>query len=259
VLSLYAETPLPADEWLSGVDLLIVDLHDVGTRVYTYLNHLLLIMRHLDGRCPRLLILDRANPLDGITIEGNRLQPEYFSMVGQLPLPMRHGLTVAEFLLYGRAYHGLNLEIELLKISGWRRSDLFRGPWAPPSPNLPDLGSALLYPGAVMLEGANLSEGRGTTRPFYFCGAPFLDGEELVHEMSYAKFPNSGRFSSPPNSANMLVFTAGACYLGSAGRPNCAVLPCFTNCCAWSGKNTPPISAGTSRPMNLKRTGRPST
>jgi len=189
VLSLYAETPLPADEWLSGVDLLIVDLHDVGTRVYTYLNHLLLIMRHLDGRCPRLLILDRANPLDGITIEGNRLQPEYFSMVGQLPLPMRHGLTVAEFLLYGRAYHGLNLEIELLKISGWRRSDLFRGPWAPPSPNLPDLGSALLYPGAVMLEGANLSEGRGTTRPFYFCGAPFLDGEELVHEMSYAKFP----------------------------------------------------------------------
>ncbi len=189
VLSLYAATPLPADDWLDGVDLLITDLHDVGTRVYTYLNHLLLILRHLDGRNLRLLVLDRANPLNGVTIEGNRLRPDYFSMVGQLPLPMRHGLTPAEFLLYGRAHHKLDLEIEVLKVRGWRRDELFRGPWAPPSPNLPDLDSALLYPGAVMLEGTNLSEGRGTTRPFHFCGAPFLDGEALAREMGAAGFP----------------------------------------------------------------------
>ncbi|MCI0470247.1 MAG: DUF1343 domain-containing protein, partial [Candidatus Aminicenantes bacterium] len=189
VKSLYGEKLLPPGEWLAGIDVLLVDVFDIGVRVYTFLNHVTQIMKSLSGKGLTVVVLDRPNPLNGATIEGNLAQAEFFSIVGALPIPMRHGLTAGEFISYALSYHGIDLELEIIKVQGWRRDSWFKGAWTYPSPNMPSFRTALVYPGAVMLEGVNLSEGRGTTRPFEFAGAPFIDNFKSVSELARLNLP----------------------------------------------------------------------
>ncbi len=153
----------------------MVDVLDVGTRVYTFVNHLVMLMRWLSGRHVEMIVLDRPIRSTALLAEGSVCRPDHFSIVGQLPVPMRHALTVGEYLSYALSYYGLDLQLTVIKARNWRRKDFFEGIWTYPSPNMPALTTALVYPGAVLLEGTNLSEGRGTTRPFEFVGSPFLD------------------------------------------------------------------------------------
>jgi len=183
VKSLYGENRLPRIEWLEGIDALVIDLLDVGTRVYTFLNHIVKIMKFLSGKNINIIVLDRPNPLNGLGIEGNVMEEEYFSIVGQLPVPMRHALTTGEYLSYALSYHSIDLQLEVVTVKGWKRENYFKGIWTYPSPNMPSFQTAVVYPGAVLLEGTNLSEGRGTTRPFEFVGAPFIDNFKWVKEL----------------------------------------------------------------------------
>lgn len=183
VRSLYGKQLVPESDWLADIDLLLVDVFDVGTRVYTFLNHLVMVMRHLSGSGITIGILDRPNPLGGQVLEGPVADPAWFSIVAQLPVAMRHGLTAAEYLVMGRDHYHIDLELEVAKISGWQRCEEFSGTWTYPSPNMPAFATARLYPGAVMLEGTNLSEGRGTTRPFELVGAPWLDAFHLARDL----------------------------------------------------------------------------
>lgn len=180
IVSLYGPRLCPAPEHLSEIDLLLLDLQDVGCRVYTYIWTLLLTMEACAKAGVEIVVLDRPNPL-GRTVEGPLLEKGLFSFVGLFPLPMRHGLTIGELALYFREKRGLDLPIRVLKVRGWQ-GELFPEtglPWIMPSPNMPTFETALVYPGQVLLEGTNLSEGRGTTRPFEFFGAPYLSPERL--------------------------------------------------------------------------------
>ncbi len=187
VRSLYGESLLPRPEWLEGIDALVIDLFDVGTRVYTFVNHIIMLMKLLSGKNIDIVVLDRPNPLNGLGLEGNVMDPGYYSIVGQLPVPMRHGLTVGEYLGYGLSYYDLDLQLEVVRVKDWKREQFFKGMWTYPSPNMPTFRTALVYPGAVLLEGTNLSEGRGATRPFELVGAPFIDNFKLVQELAGLK------------------------------------------------------------------------
>jgi uncharacterized protein YbbC (DUF1343 family) len=189
VRSLYGEKLLPEEAWLEGIDVLLLDPFDVGTRVYTFVNHLVMLLRWLSGRGIEVIVLDRPNPLNGRVLEGSVARPDYFSIVAQLPAPMRHGLTAGEFLSYALNYYNLDVPLTVVKARGWRREECFPGNWTLPSPNMPSLATALVYPGAVLLEGTNLSEGRGTTRPFELAGAPFIDPFRLARELDRLKLP----------------------------------------------------------------------
>lgn len=184
VFSLYSERLSPLEEWLEGIDTLIVDIQDVGTRVYTFTNHLVRVARHLNGKSIRWILLDRPNPLGGIDLEGPVLDPEYRSIVGEITVPMRHGLSAAEYLQTAAAEEKLDIDLSVVPVEGWVRDRHLHGPWTLPSPNMPTPSTAHIYPGAVLLEGTNLSEGRGTTRPFEMLGAPFIDGNELAEHMN---------------------------------------------------------------------------
>lgn len=183
IKSLYGEKLLPEPGWLEGIDALLIDVFDVGTRVYTFVNHVLMIMKALSGKRIDIIVLDRPNPLNGMDCEGNVTESDYFSIVGQVPVPMRHSLTVGEFLSYGLNYYDLDLQLEVIMVKNRKREGFFKNPWTYPSPNMPSFGTAVVYPGAVMLEGTNISEGRGTTRPFELVGAPFIDNFELVNRL----------------------------------------------------------------------------
>ena len=186
VRELYQRELLPSAEHLNGIELLVVDVFDVGCRVYTFLNHMVQVLQFLAATRPdiEVLVLDRPNPLGGDVCEGNLCVPEYFSIVGMAPVPMRHGLTAAEYLGFAASYHRLPVELENVACRGWQRQDLFSGHWTYPSPNMPALQTAFVYPGAVLLEGTTLSEGRGTTRPFEMFGAPYLDHLRLADELN---------------------------------------------------------------------------
>jgi uncharacterized protein YbbC (DUF1343 family) len=178
VVSLYGPRLEPPREALSQLDAVLVDLMDVGTRVYTYGATVAKLMAAAGEVGVKVAILDRPNPIGGTQVEGNLLKPEWTSFVGPYPLPMRHGLTLGELARYYNATQDLGCDLEVIPASGWRRGDYFDDtglPWVMPSPNLPTLEGAVVYPGQVLLEGTNLSEGRGTTRPFEYFGAPFLE------------------------------------------------------------------------------------
>jgi len=187
VRSLYGEKLIPPLEWLEGIDALLIDVFDIGTRVYTFVNHILMIMKSISGKGIDIIVLDRPNPINGIDCEGNVAKAEYFSIVGQLPVPMRHSLTTGEYLSYGLNYYDIDLQLEIITARQWKRDNLFSGYWTYPSPNMPGLRTAIVYPGAVMLEGTNLSEARGTTRPFEMVGAPFIDQFKLIDELNSLK------------------------------------------------------------------------
>jgi len=178
VFSLYSEVREPSPEMLDLMDVLIVDLQDVGTRVYTFASTLLGCMKAAGRSGKEVIVLDRPNPLGGEIVEGNLLNTELYSFVGPYRLPMRHGLTMAEMArLFNHVFAlGCNLHVVLMK--GWQRSMLWHETglrWMMPSPNMPLPESAMVYPGQVLWEGTNISEGRGTCRPFELFGAPFLD------------------------------------------------------------------------------------
>ncbi|MCK4835658.1 MAG: DUF1343 domain-containing protein [Candidatus Aminicenantes bacterium] len=185
VHSLYGKNRLPEEELLKDIDALVIDIFDLGTRVYTYLNHMVLIMKHLSGRGIDFIVLDRPNPLNGIMLEGNVLSEGYESIVGTIPVPMRHGLTAGEYLSFALTFYDLQLNLEVGKLKNWNRKNYFKGIWIYPSPNMPSHRTAMVYPGAVMLEGTNISEGRGTTRPFEFVGSPFLDHQKLIKGLKF--------------------------------------------------------------------------
>ncbi|WP_457755608.1 exo-beta-N-acetylmuramidase NamZ family protein [Thermodesulfatator indicus] len=176
VISLYGPRLAPEPEHLAEIDILLVDLQDVGTRVYTYIWTLLLTMKACSKNGVKLIVLDRPNPIGG-KIEGPILEEKFFSFVGLAPIPMRHGLTIGELALYFCQKFSLDLELEVIPMEGWSRDMFFPEtglPWISPSPNMPRFETSLVYPGQVILEGTNLSEGRGTTMPFEVFGAPWL-------------------------------------------------------------------------------------
>lgn len=178
VYSLYSETRTPTDEMLDGLDTLIVDLQDVGTRVYTYISTLSLLMEKCQGKDIKILILDRPNPVAGEMIEGPILKDDYKSFVGRYPIPQRHSLTIGEVGLYGKNILKTDCNLEVIKMSGWHRSMFWENtklPWVLPSPNLPTPEGAITFAGTVLFEGTNISEGRGTTRPLEIAGFPGIE------------------------------------------------------------------------------------
>jgi uncharacterized protein YbbC (DUF1343 family) len=178
VWSLYGPTRVPTAEMVAGLDALVFDVQDVGSRYYTFAYTMLHALQACARHGLRLVVLDRPNPLGGQTVDGNVLDPAYASFVGMHPLAVRHGLTVGELALLFNEERGLRARLIVVKMRGWRRAMTFEDtglPWVPPSPNMPTVDTAFVYPGGCLVEGTNLSEGRGTTRPFELVGAPWLD------------------------------------------------------------------------------------
>ncbi|MEW6486507.1 MAG: DUF1343 domain-containing protein [Thermodesulfobacteriota bacterium] len=192
VWSLYGEVRKPTRAMLEGLDLLLMDLQDVGTRVYTFPWTLRLVLEACGEAGVRVVVLDRPNPLGGALVEGNRLGVGWESFVGLEPVPMRHGLTLGELALWFRGERGAGCEVDVVPLEGWRRSMLWpetRRPWVLPSPNMPTPETAAVYPGTVLLEGTNASEGRGTTRPFEIVGGPWVEGEALARVLERQELP----------------------------------------------------------------------
>ena len=190
--SLYGEVRRPTPEMLDGLDALIFDLQDVGVRVYTFIWTMTLAMEACREAGLRFVVLDRPNPIGGTLREGPVLQPGFESFVGLHPIPLRHGLTVGEMARLANAHFGIGCELDVVPCEGWERGTWFDGtglPFVPSSPNLPTLDSCTVYPGMVLLEGTNLSEGRGTTRPFETFGAPFLEAHAVAEKLQDQGLP----------------------------------------------------------------------
>jgi uncharacterized protein YbbC (DUF1343 family) len=184
--SLYGQTRKPTGEMLNNVDVLVFDVQDIGTRVYTFIYTMALAMEAARENRKRFVVLDRPNPIGGYQIEGNILDRSFTSFVGMFPIPMRHGLTAAELALMFNREFGIGCELEVVAMEGWHRKVYYDEtglPWVMPSPNMPTLDTAVVYPGAVMFEGTEVSEGRGTTRPFEILGAPYINPYRLVEQL----------------------------------------------------------------------------
>ena len=191
VHSLYSDRREPTAAMLDGLDVLVIDLQDVGTRVYTYIYTMANCLRAAGRHGVPVVVCDRPNPIGGTQVEGPLLEPGRESFVGQFPIPLRHGMTIGELARLFNDHFGLGAQLRVARLDGWERPayhDATGLPWVMPSPNLPTLDSAGVYPGAVLFEGTNLSEGRGTTRPFELLGAPWIDGEALA-----GRAPRRGR------------------------------------------------------------------
>lgn len=193
VFSLYGPVKEPTAAMLADVDVLVFDMQDVGVRFYTYLSTLYHLLLRGAGKhgCP-VIVLDRPNPIDGLTLEGPLVQPGYESFVGVAPLPIRHGMTLGELARYFCVEFAIDVELTVVPLQGWRRTQWFDEtglPWVPPSPAMPHLSTATLYPGLCLVEGTNLSEGRGTALPFELGGAPWLDGYELAAALNRLDLP----------------------------------------------------------------------
>ncbi|MFT3668289.1 MAG: DUF1343 domain-containing protein [Pseudoxanthomonas sp.] len=192
VHSLYGEHREPTPAMLAGIDVLVFDVQDVGTRFYTYPYTLAGVMRAAKRAGIPVVVADRPDPLGGVHVEGPVLDPALASFVGQFPIPIRHGMTLGELAtLFNRAF-GIGADLQVVTMQGWRRGDdPWRGalPWVPPSPNMPTPDTALVYPGMGLLEGTNVSEGRGTTRPFETVGAPWVDAQALAARLNAMDLP----------------------------------------------------------------------
>jgi uncharacterized protein YbbC (DUF1343 family) len=183
VFSLYGDTRVPTRSMMDPIDILLVDLQDVGTRVYTFIYTLAHCMEAARQYGKKIIVLDRPNPLGGVQVEGNLLVSDCSSFVGRYPIPMRHGLTIGELALLFNTRFGIGCDLDVIAMQGWKREMTFGQtglPWVAPSPNLPTPTSAMVYPGQVIWEGTNISEGRGTTQPFELFGAPFIAPEHLI-------------------------------------------------------------------------------
>jgi uncharacterized protein YbbC (DUF1343 family) len=191
VYSLYGEIRQPTQEQLSGLDVLVFDIQDIGSRFYTYISTMGLSMQAAARAGVDFVVLDRPNPLGGEYVSGFVLEPEYESFVGQFPIPTVHGLTVGELahmIKNERMLSGLeSLNLRVIKMEGWRRSAMWPAiaeDWIPPSPNIPDFETSLIYAGTCLFEATSASEGRGTREPFKLLGAPWVDGEAMAAELN---------------------------------------------------------------------------
>ncbi len=192
VHSLYGEHREPTAAMLRGIDVLVFDIQDVGARPYTYPYTLAGVLRAAKRAGIPVVVPDRPNPIGGTQVEGPVLEPEYASFVGMFPIPLRHGMTLGELARLFNDAFGIGAQLHVVPVRGWQRDDAEPGhalPWVPPSPNMPTPDTALVYPGMVLLEGTNLSEGRGTTRPFETIGAPYIDADALAARMNALSLP----------------------------------------------------------------------
>lgn len=183
VYSLYGETRRPNKEMLDAVDVIVFDLQDIGARYYTYIYTMAYVMEACAEHGKHFVVLDRPNPISGERMEGNLVEEDVRSFVGLLPIPNRHGMTVAELALLYKNEFGYKCELTVVPMQGWKRHMYFDDTnlfWVPPSPNATNIDMNILYPGTCLIEGTNLSEGRGTTKPFEWIGAPFIDGQKLA-------------------------------------------------------------------------------
>ncbi len=190
--SLYGKTRKPDKRMFDNIDVLIVDLQDVGTRVYTFTSTLSYCIQAAQRFDKKVLVLDRPNPVGGLKVEGNCLALDCRSFVGRYPIPMRHGLTMAEFARLINEQFGLSCDLTWVPMSGWKRYMNFADtglPWVAPSPNLPTPSSAAVYPGQVVWEGTQVSEGRGTTLPFEYFGAPYILPEKILAYLDVQTLP----------------------------------------------------------------------
>lgn len=187
VYSLYGDTRKPTPEMLKNVDILVFDIQDVGARFYTYIYTMAYAMEAAKEKGIPFVVLDRPNPLGGEVVEGPVLEEEYSSFVGKYPIPLRHGMTVGELAQLFNEEFGIGADLTVVKMKKWKRSfdyDETNLPFVMPSPNMPTLETAFVYPGTGLIEGTNVSEGRGTTKPFELLGAPFINGTELSEKLN---------------------------------------------------------------------------
>jgi uncharacterized protein YbbC (DUF1343 family) len=187
IYSLYSETREPTAAMLAGLDALVIDLQDVGTRIYTYIYTMANCLRAARRHGLPVVVCDRPNPIGGVEVEGPMLDAGFESFVGQFAIPMRHGMTIGELARLFNDHFEIGAKLEVVEMHGWSRHHFFDQtglPWVLPSPNLPTLESAFVYPGTVLFEGTNLSEGRGTTRPFELVGAPWVDPEPFASDLN---------------------------------------------------------------------------
>jgi uncharacterized protein YbbC (DUF1343 family) len=190
--SLYGQTRQPTDQMLEGIDLMLFDIQDVGVRFYTYLYTMSLSMQACARRGIPFVVLDRPNPLGGLEICGNVLDPAFASFVGLYPIPIRYGLSIGELARLFNDAFGIHAQLQVVPMQGWQRAWYWEDtglPWVPPSPNMPTPDTAIVYPGTCFLEGTNLSEGRGTAKPFEQVGAPFVDGWRLAEHLNGVDLP----------------------------------------------------------------------
>jgi uncharacterized protein YbbC (DUF1343 family) len=176
------------------IDILLIDLQDVGTRVYTFIWTVVHCLQTAVETGIKIVVLDRPNPVGGLMVEGNVLEPEFHSFVGLYEIPMRHGMTMGELSLLCNREMGINADLAVVTMKGWQRRMFFAGtgfPWVFPSPNMPTPLTALVYPGQVIWEGTNISEGRGTTLPFELVGAPFIDPQQVLEKIANIDLPGS--------------------------------------------------------------------
>ena len=187
IYSLYSETREPTSEMLRGIDVLLIDLQDIGARIYTYIYTMANCLKAAARHGVAVIVCDRPNPIGGLAVEGARLRPGWESFVGMYPIPMRHGMTIGELAQLFNKEFDLGASLDVIPMEGWTRSayaDSTGLPWVMPSPNMPTLDTAVVYPGTVLFEGTMLSEGRGTTRPFELVGAPWIDAERFAEAMN---------------------------------------------------------------------------
>ncbi len=195
VFSLYGKINKPTKEMLKNVDVLIFDIQDIGARFYTFISTLFYTLQAGAENNIPVIVLDRPNPIGGVNVTGNITEEGYFSFVGIAPIPIQHGMTIGELALFfnneGLLGNNLKVDLKVIKIENWNRTDLFSDTdlkWINPSPNMVSLEAALVYPGLCLLEGTNISEGRGTKKPFLTFGAPFINNTELIKNLKKYNF-----------------------------------------------------------------------
>jgi uncharacterized protein YbbC (DUF1343 family) len=194
VFSLYGTRRRPDSDMMREIDVMVIDLQDVGSRYYTFIWTLAMVMDSCRKEKKAVVVFDRPNPIGGHSIEGPILQPDFSSFVGLHPLPVRHGMTIGEIALYFKEFFYPGVDLSVIQMKGWGRTMWFDDthlPWVLPSPNMPTLDTACVYPGMCLLEGTELSEGRGTTRPFEIFGAPYIDPFALAAKLKKERIPGA--------------------------------------------------------------------
>ena len=223
VYSLYSDTREPEAAMLEGVEVLVIDLQDVGTRIYTYIYTMANCLKAAARLGTKVIVCDRPNPIGGVAVEGPMLVRGFESFVGLYPIPMRHGMTIGELARLFNEHFALGADLTVVPMEGWRRGmyhDDAGAPWVMPSPNIPTLESAVVYPGTVLFEGTRVSEGRGTTRPFELVGAPHLSAERFAAAMN--RLGLEGVFFRPavfePTFHKHAKVTCGGCQIHVLNR-----------------------------------------
>lgn len=192
IYSLYGKSRKPSKEMLAGVDVIVFDLQDIGSRYYTYIYTMAYVMEACMEYEKKLIVLDRPNPVSGLNMEGNLVEQDVRSFVGLLPIPNRHGMTVGELALLFKNEFTYQCDLTVIPMENWNRRMYFDDTnlfWIPPSPNAPTIDMATLYAGTCLVEGTNLSEGRGTTKPFEWVGSPFIEGQKLARAYNERNIP----------------------------------------------------------------------